>query len=99
MPIGPDRADVLDARLFPPPQLVAFQPDQAADLPRSAEVVVVGAGFVGGWAAYPLAKAGMRPVIIEANAPASGASGRLCGLALAGVEIGRATAWNPVTIE
>jgi glycine/D-amino acid oxidase-like deaminating enzyme len=74
-----------DARFRPPPQLVAFRPDPAAELPRSAEVVVVGAGFVGAQAAYRLALAGMRPLVIEANAPASGASGRLCGLALAGV--------------
>lgn len=46
---------------------------------------MVGAGFVGAWAAYHLARAGMRPLVIEANAPASGASGRLCGLALTGV--------------
>jgi sarcosine oxidase subunit beta len=85
MPIGPALPAGTDARLFPPPQLVEFQPDPAADLPRNAEVIVVGAGFVGAWAAYHLAKAGMRPLVIEANAPASGASGRLCGLALAGV--------------
>ena len=73
------------ARLFPQPELVAFQPDVNPGLPRSAEVIVVGAGFVGAWAAYHLATAGMRPLVIEANAPASGASGRLCGLALTGV--------------
>ena len=70
---------------FPIPELVSFQPDPAADLPKGAEVIVVGAGFVGAWASYHLARAGMRPLVIEANAPASGASGRLCGLALAGV--------------
>ena len=73
------------ARFRPPPELVPFRPDPAADLPRGAEVVIVGAGFVGAQAAYRLALAGMRPLVIEANAPASGASGRLCGLALAGV--------------
>jgi glycine/D-amino acid oxidase-like deaminating enzyme len=74
-----------ETRFSPPPEPVAFQPDPAAELPSGAEVIVVGAGFVGAWAAYQLAKAGMRPLVIEANAPASGASGRLCGLALAGV--------------
>jgi sarcosine oxidase subunit beta len=85
MPVSPALTVGVDARLFPPPQLVAFQPDPEPDLPRGAEVIVVGAGFVGAWAAYHLARAGMRPLVLEANAPASGASGRLCGLALAGI--------------
>jgi len=85
MPVGPVAPAARETPFFPFPELVAFQPDPAADLPKSAEVIVVGAGFVGAWAAYHLAKAGMRPLVIEANAPASGASGRLCGLALAGV--------------
>ena len=74
-----------DAQLHPAPRLVDFRPDPTLELPRAAEVVVVGAGFVGAQAAYRLSLAGMRPLVIEANAPASGASGRLCGLALAGV--------------
>jgi glycine/D-amino acid oxidase-like deaminating enzyme len=74
------------APLFaPPPQPVAFNPDPAAELPGGAEVVVVGAGMLGASAAYRLARAGMRPLVIEANAPASGASGRLAGMALAGL--------------
>ena len=71
--------------LAPPPELVPFEADPAANVPRTSEVVVVGAGFVGAFAAYRLGMAGMRPLVIEANAPASGASGRLCGLALAGI--------------
>lgn len=74
-----------DSRFRPPPQLVAFRPNPGVELPQAAEVVIVGAGFVGAQAAYRLALAGMNPIVIEANAPASGASGRLCGLALAGV--------------
>jgi glycine/D-amino acid oxidase-like deaminating enzyme len=72
-------------RLSPSPELVRFEPDPGADLPQSAEAIVVGAGFVGAHVAYRLALAGVRPLVIEANAPASGASGRLCGLALAGL--------------
>ncbi len=75
----------MDARFRPPPEPVAFRPDPRSDLPATAEVVVVGAGFVGAFAAYHLARAGMRPLVIEANTPASGASGRLCGLALTGI--------------
>lgn len=74
-----------DLRLAPAPEPVRFTPDPDAELPRAAEVIVVGAGMVGASAAYRLAAAGMHPLIIEANAPASGASGRLCGLALAGI--------------
>lgn len=75
----------MDARFRPPPEPVAFRPDSRSDLPGTADVVVVGAGFTGAFAAYHLARAGIRPLVIEANAPASGASGRLCGLALAGI--------------
>lgn len=82
------------APLFaPPPEPVAFSPDPAAELPPTAEVVVVGAGMLGASAAYRLALAGMRPLVIEANAPASGASGRNAGMALAGLggHFGRVT--------
>ena len=69
----------------PTAELVAFDPDPRAELPRDAEVIVVGAGTLGASAAYHLARAGMRPLVIEANAPASGASGRNAGMALAGL--------------
>ncbi len=73
------------ARFAPEPQPVPFSGDPAAALPATAEVVVVGAGMVGASAALRLAQAGMRPLVIEANAPAFGASGRLAGMALAGL--------------
>jgi glycine/D-amino acid oxidase-like deaminating enzyme len=69
----------------PPPEPVPFAPDARAELPPTAEVVVVGAGMLGASAAYHLARNGMRPLVIEANAPASGASGRNAGMALAGL--------------
>jgi len=77
----------------PPPEPVAFVPDPRAELPRGAEVIVVGGGMLGASAAYHLARAGMRPLLIEANAPASGASGRNAGMALAGLggRFGRVT--------
>jgi glycine/D-amino acid oxidase-like deaminating enzyme len=71
--------------LAPPPQPVPFVPDPRAELPASAEVVVVGGGMLGASAAYHLARAGMRPLVIEANSPAWGASGRNAGMALAGL--------------
>lgn len=54
-------------------------------LPATADVVVIGAGMVGASAAHHLARAGMRPLVIEANVPAWGASGRNAGMALAGL--------------
>lgn len=74
-----------EPRFSPPAEPVAFFPDPGAQLPATAEVVVVGAGMVGASVAYRLALAGMRPLVIEANAPASGASGRLAGMALSGL--------------
>ncbi|CAN5229322.1 FAD-binding oxidoreductase [soil metagenome] len=41
--------------------------------------------MLGASAAYHLARAGMQPLVIEANAPAWGASGRNAGMALAGL--------------
>jgi len=72
-------------RFTPAPEPVAFVPDPRAELPRTAEVVVVGAGMTGAMAAHRLAVAGMRPLVIDAGAPASGASGRNAGMALAGL--------------
>ena len=69
----------------PQPEPVPFAPDPRAMLPAAAEVIVIGAGMLGASAAYHLARAGMRPLVIEANAPASGASGRNAGMALAGL--------------
>jgi len=69
----------------PRPELPPFTPDRHAEPPATSEVVVVGGGMVGASAAYHLARAGMRPLVIEANAPARGASGRSAGMALAGL--------------
>lgn len=77
----------------PAPEPVPFVHDPRAELPASAETIVVGAGMLGASAAYHLARAGMRPLVIEANAPAWGASGRNAGMALAGLggHFGRVT--------
>lgn len=69
----------------PEPEPVPFVADRRVELPASAEVVVVGGGMVGASAAYHLALAGVRPLVVEANAPAWGASGRNAGMALAGL--------------
>jgi glycine/D-amino acid oxidase-like deaminating enzyme len=69
----------------PPPEPVPFAPDPRVALPDGAEVVVVGGGMLGASAAYHLARAGLRPLVVEANSPAWGASGRNAGMALAGL--------------
>lgn len=56
----------------------------AAELPSSAEVVVIGGGLLGMSAAYWLARAGRRPLLIERGLPAAGATGRNGGFMVAG---------------
>jgi gamma-glutamylputrescine oxidase len=60
------------------------------DLPASSEVVVVGGGMLGCWTAYWLAKAGMRPTLLERSAIGWGATGRNGGLLRAGMADGYA---------
>lgn len=61
----------------------ALAPD--GDLPEAADVVVVGGGMLGSWAAYWLARAGANVVLIERTAIAWGATGRNGGFVGAGV--------------
>jgi sarcosine oxidase subunit beta len=75
----------LEPIFAPPPEPVDFVPDPRVELPSGAEVVIVGGGMLGASAAWHLARAGMRPLVIEANTPAWGASGRNAGMALAGL--------------
>ncbi|HMQ31611.1 MAG TPA: FAD-binding oxidoreductase [Chloroflexaceae bacterium] len=56
--------------------------------PARAEVAVVGGGVLGAMAAYWLARAGARPVLIERGGPAAGASGHNGGLCSAGTAEG-----------
>jgi gamma-glutamylputrescine oxidase len=55
-----------------------------AELPRSAEIVVVGGGLTGVLLALELAASGRRPLLIEQGGLANGASGRNAGLLLPG---------------
>ncbi len=51
------------------------------DLPRTADVVIVGAGTVGGWAAYFARTSGAeRVVVLERNVAGGGASGMASGI-------------------
>ena len=63
----------------PPDESAPFEGDTSAD------VVVVGAGIAGIATAYHLARAGARPLVLEARSVAEAASGRNAGFLLAGV--------------
>jgi gamma-glutamylputrescine oxidase len=56
--------------------------------PSGADVVIIGGGLTGCSAAYHLAKLGLRPVLLEADLVASGASGRTGGIVLEGSAAG-----------
>jgi gamma-glutamylputrescine oxidase len=59
--------------------------DRLAPLPRlaadvQADVVIIGAGYTGLSAAHHIAASGLQPVVVEANVPGWGASGRNGGV-------------------
>src|SRR5207244_340053 len=62
-------------------------PDDHPPLDRdtSADVAIVGAGIAGIATAYHLARAGVKPIVLEARTVAEAASGRNAGFLLAGV--------------
>ncbi|MFL5963741.1 MAG: NAD(P)/FAD-dependent oxidoreductase [Gaiellaceae bacterium] len=55
-----------------------------AHVPATADVVVTGGGVIGIAVAYWLARRGVRPLVLEVDDIAAGASGRNAGLVLAG---------------
>lgn len=60
----------------------------ADEQPTSAEVVVIGAGMLGCWTAYWLAKSGVSVVVLEQSAIGWGATGRNGGFLVGGGAIG-----------
>lgn len=63
-----------------PDEEVAAEP-----LPASAEVVIVGAGYVGSATAYWLARRGVEALVVERRLPATGATGRNAGFIAPGL--------------
>lgn len=59
-----------------------------AELPRTADVVVIGGGLLGVWTAYWLARGGASPVLLEATAIGYGATGRNGGFLRGGTAAG-----------
>lgn len=57
-------------------------------VPRTTDVIVVGAGLTGVSAAFHLARAGLRVIVFEAANIGDGASGRTGGIVLEGTAIG-----------
>src|SRR5258708_15811686 len=63
----------------------------ARDLPQSADVAVIGAGFTGLAAARTLAKSGGKVAVLEAENVGWGASCRNGGMVLSGLKLGTPT--------
>ena len=65
-----------------------FVSDDPTRLTPGARVGVIGAGIAGASLAYALAREGFAPVVYEADAPASGASGNPAGLVMPRLDVG-----------
>src|SRR5580692_8371005 len=70
------------------PSLWAHTAEPAIPLPslsgeHQADVVIIGAGYTGLSAAHHIAKSGLQPIVLEANRPGWGASGRNGGVVTA----------------
>jgi gamma-glutamylputrescine oxidase len=59
--------------------------DDGAPLPKTADVVVIGGGYVGGATAYWLAKRGIAAVLLERRGISTGATGRNAGFIAPGL--------------
>jgi sarcosine oxidase subunit beta len=55
-------------------------PHPAVSPPKTADVVIIGAGVIGASIAFHLARQGIKPLVVEKNEPAAGSSGACDGL-------------------
>lgn len=65
-----------------------FATRQTSTITSGAKVAIIGAGIAGASLAYALDKAGLKPTVYEAKAPASGASGNPAGLVMPRLDVG-----------
>lgn len=69
-----------------------FVSDKPLCLARGARIAIIGAGIAGASLAYALGREGFLPVVYEADAPASGASGNPAGLIMPRLDVGESAA-------
>ena len=60
-------------------QMISY-PHAAAVTPKTADVVIIGAGVIGASIAFHLTRRGIKPLVVEKNEPAAGSSGACDGL-------------------
>lgn len=70
-----------------------------ADLPKEAEIVVVGSGYAGTCCALRLAEAGRNVLVLDADPIGFNASSRSGGQVTGGVNVGKSLSYRPVSDE
>jgi glycine/D-amino acid oxidase-like deaminating enzyme len=94
--------DILHRDFTPAPYWwEAYRPTagELVDVPRSAQVAIVGGGYAGLSTALELAKHGIDAVVLEANEPGFGASTRNGGAVSGGVNVGKSFTGRAVDID
>ncbi len=78
----------IDAPVKRSPRAPWFMNANPQRLARGARVAIIGGGVAGASLAYAARRGGLDPVIIEADAPAAGASGNPAGLIMPRLDLG-----------
>jgi len=90
------KREMLAGRLTKPPQQQSKRKPWFDTRPRplatGARVAIIGAGIAGASLFHELSRAGFHPIVIEAIAPASGASGNRAGLIMPRLDLGASPA-------
>lgn len=73
--------------------------EPAGDLPKEAEIVVVGSGYAGTCCALRLAEAGRDVLVLDADPIGFNASSRSGGQVTGGVNVGKSLTYRPVSDE
>ena len=79
----------------------AYEPQALAerDVPKTARVAIIGAGYAGLSAALELAREGLDAVVLDANEPGFGGSTRNGGMVSGGVNVGKRYLARPMPPE